>query len=181
MGCACISTMKAKAGTPTGTGKNIMKANQKKDFKPQGDVNLPTITKRYSEKNDRRADFGRLSVAFEQEKDDSKQTEEEDTKQIENPEFYLHVVIGAAQNQNSLDTAQRLVDLKTSLAKLEYTIVTQLSPNTHFSQYIDVAPNPAQMINKLTHQEILRHVNRRYRLVIRKIINIGSNLNKNDS
>ena len=90
------------------------------------------------------------------------------------------MIIGASQYQNSLDTAQRLVDLKTSLSKLEYTIVTHLHPITEHRQFIDYQPPPNQISDKLTHVEILRNINRRYRLVIRKILNINSNVKQKE-
>ena len=45
---------------------------------------------------------------------------------MESPEFYLHMIIGAGLDQNSLDTAQRLSELKRELKSLEHTIVTHL-------------------------------------------------------
>ena len=64
-----------------------------------GDVHLPSAQKRYSDKSSRPAHFGRLSIAYnEEEKEaENKLTDEESTGQVENPEFYLHVIIGAAQ------------------------------------------------------------------------------------
>ena len=57
---------------------------------------------------------------------------------MESPEFYLHMIIGAGLDQNSLDTAQRLSELKRELGFLEHTIVTHLQPKyTAPVEYLD--------------------------------------------
>ena len=72
MGCACMKTKSATANTVPSA------ARQLKTKQPQGDVNLPSAQKRYSEKSARPSHFGRLSLAYNDEKPESnKATDEE--------------------------------------------------------------------------------------------------------
>lgn len=86
------------------------------------------------------------------------------------------MIIGAGLDQNSLDTAQRLSELKKELGSLEHTIVTHLQPKyTAPVEFLDEIQLQSQPSDQLTQAEIYRNMNRRYRLMIRNIININAN------